>query len=144
MENTRKRSPCSRIFQDLALEGGQKAAWSHTCQQDTGFPKTNHTLGSQEQQDPCVVHIVLHATNEAQVKRPHLSSWVHQFPSEKGREISRKSMDGTTCSQNLEGSKCYFKGVPENFYGEGYIQSVSLSVIYRSEKCWDPNFQSSL
>lgn len=90
MENTQKRSSCSRIFQDLALDGQQKAAGSHTCRQDGGFPQTNRTSCSQGGQEAWVVHIVSHATDEAQANRQRLSSWAHLLPSEKGREISRR------------------------------------------------------
>lgn len=44
-------------------------------------------------------------------------------------------LDGTICgSESLEGGKCGFKGIPENFYWEVDLHSVSLSASHRSEK----------
>lgn len=31
------------------------------------------------------------------------------------RRQKKEFMDGTICSECLEGGKCYFKGTPENF-----------------------------
>lgn len=41
-------------------------------------------------QEACIIYVVSHTTDKAQMKRGRLSSWTLLFPSEKGRVISRR------------------------------------------------------
>lgn len=126
MESIQKRSPCSRIFQDPALDGWHKAAGSHTCQQDSAFPGqiALRASGGRAGSLYYIRCVTYYRQGSDEERAPVFMDSPVSFRERKGnfeKRQKKKSMDGTVCSLSLEGSKCYFKGVPENFTVQRWV-----------------------
>lgn len=122
------------------LDGPQKAEPSHTNSMSVVFLRTkvNFVFPGEAGSPSCRNHVTYYIGGIWAERAPVLMGSSAPFRERKGdfeKRQKKKSIDSTICSQSLE-----LQRDPRKFHRKVYLQSVTLGVIYRSEKTWGPEF----